>query len=139
MAIVHRSKVDTWLIATLVCSAVISLVVSGLGIYIKSSPMTWAVAVFTVSMGVGLPVWLFTSTYYKIGTELLQVRCGPFKFDIQLAEITSITPSRSLLSSPALSLDRLRIDYGEGKSLMISPCNKEQFLKDISVAQNGSA
>ena len=139
MAIAHKSKVDTWLIATLGFSAAVSLAAAGFVIYMEASLMTWGVAVFTASIGVGLPVWLIRSTYYTIESEYLLIRCGPFKYNIRLTEISSITPSSSLLSSPALSLDRLRIDYGNGKSLMISPCEKEQFLKDIRAAQNGAA
>ena len=92
---------------------------------------------FTVGIGVGLPVWLFTSTYYKLNPGVLLVRCGPFTFNVPLEEITSITSSTSVLSSPALSLDRLRIHYGQGKSLMISPRDKEKFLRDLRVMQDG--
>lgn len=139
MAIVHKSKVDSWFIATLGFSVIVSLAAAGFVVYMKASPMTWGVAVFTAGIGAGLPVWLIRSTYYAIGSEYLLVRCGPFKFNIRLTEISHITPSNNLLSSPALSLDRLRIDYGQGRSLMISPCDKEQFLKDIRAAQNGAA
>jgi len=132
----HRSKIDTWLIVTLGLSAIVSLAAAGLIIYVESSPMTWAVAAFTAGVGAGLPVWLFASTYYKIGPDYLLVRCGPFRFNIPLAEISGITPSNSLLSSPALSLDRLRIEYGQGKSLMVSPRDKEQFVRDIQAAQS---
>jgi hypothetical protein len=34
--------------------------------------------------------------------------------------------------APALSLDRLRIDYGDGRSLMISPADKQGFLCDFA-------
>lgn len=132
---IHRSKMDTWLIVTLGFSAMVSLAAAGLMIYVESSPMTWSVAAFTAGVGAGLPLWLFASTYYKIEPDYLLVRCGPFKFSILLAEISGITPGRSLLSSPALSLDRLRIDYGHGKSLMVSPRDKEQFMKDIEAAK----
>jgi hypothetical protein len=139
MAIVHKSKVDSWLMITLGLSAAVSLAAAGFVLYIEASPMTWGVAVFTVGIGAGLPVWLIRSTYYTIESEYLLVRCGPFKYNIRLAEISSISPSSSFLSSPALSLDRLRIDYGQGKSLMISPYDKEQFLKDIRAVQNDAA
>jgi len=138
-AILHRSKVDTWLLATLVFSAAVSIAAAGFILYIESSPVTWVAAIFTTIAGAGLPIWLLTSTYYKLESGSLLVSCGPFKFNIRLADITSITQSRSLLSSPALSVDRLRIGYGSGKSLMISPSDKEQFLKDIRTVQNDAA
>jgi hypothetical protein len=42
-----------------------------------------------------------------------------------------MTESRSPFSSPALSLDRLQIDYGAGKSILISPADKEGFIEAI--------
>jgi hypothetical protein len=42
-----------------------------------------------------------------------------------------VLATRSPLSSPALSLDRIRIDYGKGKSVMISPLNKADFLLEL--------
>ncbi|MDO9478112.1 MAG: PH domain-containing protein [Pseudohongiella sp.] len=61
------------------------------------------------------------------------MKSGPFKWRVPIKQITSITPTSSPLSSPALSLDRLRIDYGRGESIMISPKNKEQFIQDLNV------
>jgi len=86
-----RSKVDLWLVAIVAASAVIALLVL-------------AVA------GV-LPAWVFTSTRYTLTADRLLVKSGPFRWQVPLAEIKSITPTRNPLSSPAWSLDRLRIDY----------------------------
>ena len=36
------------------------------------------------------------------------------------------------LSGPALSLDRLRIDYGRGRSLLVSPKERERFVSELS-------
>jgi hypothetical protein len=36
-----------------------------------------------------------------------------------------------VLSSPALSLDRLKIDYSDARSIMISPEDRERFLADL--------
>ena len=96
-------------------------------------------AAFIAVIGVGLPIWLLLSTRYMLEPRQLRVQSGPFKWHIKVADITSITPSSNALSSPALSLDRLRIDYGSGRSLMISPRNKEQFLRDIEAARRGAA
>jgi hypothetical protein len=35
-------------------------------------------------------------------------------------------------TGPALSLDRLRIEYGSGRALMISPAEKQRFLRDLA-------
>ena len=40
-------------------------------------------------------------------------------------------PTRDPLSSPALSLDRLKVSYGPKKHVLISPANKAGFLSAI--------
>ena len=51
----------------------------------------------------------------------------------------NIRPTRNPLSSPALSLDRLRIDYGSGRSIMVSPEDKDKFIGDIEDARRSVA
>ena len=46
-------------------------------------------------------------------------------------EIKTVTPTSNPLSSPALSLDRLQINYGRWGSIMISPKDKEAFIQDL--------
>jgi hypothetical protein len=51
---------------------------------------------------------------------------------IRLDEIESIVPTHDPRSSPALSLDRLRINYrrrGKLRAILISPADKEGFLR----------
>ena len=93
------------------------------------------VAVLVAVVGVGLPLWLLFSTRYTLEATYLLAQSGPFKWVVPLADIKSITPSNNPLSSPALSLDRLRIDYGKGRMLLISPRDKEQFLQDVEAAR----
>lgn len=133
MKIVYRSKVDAWLIAVL-GSAVAVSIYTAITVLSDPTPTNWAVALFTAAVGAGLPVWLLFSTRYTLDKGQLTVQSGPFKWRIPVAEIRNITPTSNPLASPALSLRRLRIDYGRGKSLMISPSNKEQFLQDIAAA-----
>ena len=55
--------------------------------------------------------------------------------DLPLNEIEEITPTHNPLSSPALSLDRLWISYrraGKKRAVMISPEDKEGFLKAVA-------
>ena len=87
-------------------------------------------AIFTL----GLPIWMLLSTYYQVGEHELKVRCGPFVWRIDRSSIQSIKPSRTLLSSPALSLDRLEIRYGDHRSIMVSPLSREAFIEDLGVS-----
>ena len=138
MATVYKSKTDAWLLAVLAVAIAVSLFAAIVTVS-DGSAAAWPVAAFIAVIGVGLPIWLLLSTRYTLEPRQLRVQSGPFKWHIKVADITSITPSSNALSSPALSLDRLRIDYGSGRSLMISPRNKEQFLRDIEAARRGAA
>src|SRR5262245_10086983 len=124
------SKVDRWLGIVLVISTVVSVA----GVFVVGMEVSPVVAVFLsplMLLGVALPLWLVSSTRYTIDSSDLHVRCGPFAWRVPLSEIRSITPTRNALSSPALSLDRLRIDFGRDGSIMVSPRNRERFLEEL--------
>ena len=130
-----RSKVDGWFIPMMVISFV-GLVV-GLG-GVMLSPMPWSLRVI-LSIAIVAIMYLLVAvsrnTYYEIvGTDLL-VRSGPLKWTIPIAEIQDITPSRNILSAPALSLDRLKIRFGKRAFILVSPEDKEGFLRAIREAQ----
>ena len=78
-----------------------------------------------------LPVWILLNTRYCVDGETLDVRSGPFRWRIPRASIVSIEPSRSLLSSPALSLNRLRVRYGQQQEILLSPADREGFIKAV--------
>ena len=70
---------------------------------------------------------IMRSTYYAIDGDTLLIRCSMITWRVPIREITSITPTRSALSSPALSLDRLRIEY-DNKEILVSPADKQRFI-----------
>ena len=76
-------------------------------------------------------IWLYLATKYVIEHKDLTVFAGLYKVNIPVASITSITDSRNALASPAFSLDRLEIKYGEGEMILISPKDKSAFLADL--------
>ena len=79
-----------------------------------------------------LMLWVLYGTGYTITPEQIFIRCGPITFRVQLDSIEFIFPTRSPWSSPACSLDRLRIVYGVSQqSLMVSPADKPGFLSAI--------
>lgn len=72
------------------------------------------------------------SIRYTITEEgKLVVRAFFLKQTYDLSKLESITPSRSLLSSPAASLRRLRLDFGVGKPLIISPAAQDYFIEEV--------
>ena len=76
-------------------------------------------------------VWTYRGTRYLVTDREVIARSGPFRWRIEIAGIESIRPSRSPLSSPAMSLDRLEIRYGGGRRLLISPKDREGFLEAV--------
>lgn len=117
-----RSEIDTLLAATLFGNVLVSV----WAVYISGVNFTGAVVLLAI--GAGLPLWLFLSTSYEIKAQTLHICCGPFRWNIPLSQVTCVTPSRSMVSSPALSLDRLRIEYGSGKVVLVSPHDQDSFL-----------
>ena len=78
------------------------------------------------------PTWLLFSTYYRVDAAVLRIHAGPLSWSVPLDQIRSITPSRSLTSSPALSLNRLKIEYGYYQHVVwVSPKHKTAFLEAL--------
>jgi PH (Pleckstrin Homology) domain-containing protein len=71
--------------------------------------------------------WILRSTYYVIEGDTLVIRSGFIGWRVPIREISSVTRTRSPISSPALSLDRLRVAYG-AKRILISPEERDRFL-----------
>ena len=80
---------------------------------------------------------LFATTYYTITGDVLNVRSGLIiDTNIEIGKITKITATRNMLSSPALSLDRLEISYNKYDSVQISPKDKELFIQALKNINN---
>ncbi len=128
--VTFRSKVDWWLVAVLLVAGVASLA-AVVSVAMVESPLRALAVSPILLLSVWLPVWLLRATEYRIGPADLHIRSGPFSWRVPLRDIRSVTPTRNPLSSPALSLDRLRIDYGRKSSIMISPTDKDAFVTEL--------
>ncbi|BDY04677.1 PH domain-containing protein [Ferrimonas sp. YFM] len=127
MDMTFRSKIDTWLLVVLLVAIAGSLYGAAEAVRIDSGWVIAGVLIITA----GLLVWLLVSTKYVVSDEMLRVQAGPFSWQINIESIRSVRETRNPLSSPALSLDRLEISYGAGQTIMVSPTDKERFLKAI--------
>lgn len=72
-------------------------------------------------------IWMWFDTCYTITDKKLNIKCSPFRMNIDLATIKSIRSIRSYDKQPALSFDRLQINGG----VCISPKDREKFLEII--------
>lgn len=132
---VYKSKIDLWLVVIIVGSIGVALFATIQAVFMTPSSDNYIALAVTIIVGIGLPGWIFASTEYVVDNGELFISCGPVKKRIELSDIKSATPSRNPLSSPALSLDRILITYGENQTVLISPENKKGFLKAIGMSQ----
>ena len=129
------SKIDGWLIPIIVLS--VGGLVAAL-IAVMATPTPWPIRLLVAGATVLVTVLLLTilkSTYYLVSDTDLRIVSGPFKWTIPLGDIDDITPSRNPLSSPALSIDRLKISYGKKKFVLVSPEDKAGFILAIEQAR----
>jgi hypothetical protein len=126
----YRSKVDGK-IAVVTAFVVVVLAVGGFVVPDRNHDT--ALALHAVSLFcLAIFVWMVLGTYYVIDSASLAVHSGPFHWSIALRDIRSVKPIRAAFSGPALSFDRLRIEYGAGRVLLVSPREKEAFLADLA-------
>jgi membrane protein YdbS with pleckstrin-like domain len=129
-----RSKVDTWLVLVVVAAlvvlaaALVSMVVAG-GSFAAIALFLGVMTAVTLFIGL-----IFTRTWYEIDSQELRIVSGPFRWTIPRESIRSVEESRNPLSSPALSLDRLRIRYGEKRWILVSPEDKKGFRRALGEA-----
>jgi hypothetical protein len=81
----------------------------------------------------GFIVHMFTTTYYVIEGDVLQVKCGfMINMRIAISSVSKIVETNNLLGSPATSLDRVAIYYNKWDVVMISPKDKIDFIRHIT-------
>lgn len=131
-----RTKVDLWLLIVLL--TVVAASVLGL----SHAYAAWSAAaagrkglligLITVCViGTAVPLWLLLTTRYRLGDERLDAQSGPFHWSVPISEIVDVSSARGAGLGPALSLDRIRIEYGAGRSLVVSPENPQAFLRQL--------
>ena len=75
---------------------------------------------------------MFLTTYYLIRDNQLFINCGFFfKKTVSIDTIKKISETNNFISSPAASLDRLEIRFNKYDSVIISPKEKSEFIKDL--------
>ena len=129
--IVFPSKVDWWLglillsLPVVAGSGLVTALLSGEEAAIFSALGGCA---FIVALLFGI-VWPLR---YTLTAETIEIRFGLVRSRIPYSALKGISPTRSPLSNPALSLDRLRLERGLLLDTCISPADKEGFLRVVA-------
>ncbi len=125
----YCSKVDLWLLLLIDGVIIASVVPIGLSGDVLES------IVLAALIGVPVSLYMFNIKYVIRDSSLI-VKDGIFQHTYNINGIKSIKPTRTLLSSPAASLDRLEINFAHDR-LIVSPKQKEEFIRHLcKVSEN---
>lgn len=120
---VYKSKIDWWLGLFLVYPIFMS---------IKNILEGNLYGLIGLSVVVGL-ILIFSKTtrYIIIENQLIVKSTWIVNERIGISKITKFEKSNSVLSSPALSLDRLSVRYNKYDEVLISPKEKKAFIDEL--------
>jgi len=132
---IHTSKKDWWIVLIIVGTAIVLAVVALQQISTRgfTQPPTWITLGAFIFYTAIVSIFAFPVSYEIKPPDLL-IRSGLTRSRIPLDAIEAVKPTRNPLSAPALSLDRLQIDYRKKDKIafnLISPQDKTAFLKEL--------
>jgi hypothetical protein len=135
-----RSRYDTWLRIIFWITNLIMIVAVAM-LLRDGDAASLAVAVFGAAVLAGA-LWMQFATYYRLEGETLLVRCGPLRWTIPVASITSVTPTDDPTAGPALSLQRVRVEFtknGRADEIFISPDDRDGFIAELRKTSGAGA
>ncbi len=129
----YRSKVDWWLALVLCIPPIVSIAVC-VALVVDGKTSELALGLGSCLLVFGIYFGLVFPMRYGLDDTHLLVRFGLCRQQIPLVDISEVHPTHNPLSSPALSLDRLHVQFGQGvfKFVMISPNDRSRFLDDLA-------
>lgn len=120
----YKSKLGPELIITL---TVILGVVFGLMVYDKNWP-----GVVTIFVTTAFIIHLLLTTYYQVQGSQLKIKSGFIvNKTLDINTIRKVVATRSIISAPAASLDRLELLYNRYDSVLVSPKDKAGFISEL--------
>lgn len=129
---VYRSKIDWWM-GLLLIGCIAFPLYGGVKTYLEEGTVSW-ILVLTELFMVALFVPMLNMRYILYPDHMLIICLG--KERIPYRNITGMRETHNPLSSAALSLDRLQIDYknaaGGHNMTLISPVRKKEFMEKVN-------
>ncbi|MCC9296738.1 PH domain-containing protein [Clostridium sp. WLY-B-L2] len=128
-----NSKIGWWFHITVVLFTIITLWLFYLYIINKIGSLAFILFISLLILFI-LPRYFLT--YYVFEDSYLYIRSGLIlNIKINYGDIISFKESNNIISSPALSMDRLEIKYYKNSfcdSILISPDKKQEFIDVLS-------
>lgn len=129
MKTTYASKIDVWLLAVILACLVPVFTL----LYMERSILNILIGVFTL-LAVG--VLPFSIRYVVTADELIVSWGFVVSQHYPISAIRSIRPTRTVLSAPAASLDRLEICL-DRDSVIVSPKRKAAFISQLQQLTEG--
>ena len=126
-----KSKIDRWIMVLLVGVIITQIWAISTAALQAGDPLVTTGLILVGIAIVALMLWLIIGTHYTVDRGTLRIVSGPFRWKVPIDQISSVEATKSPLSSPALSLDRLRVRYGKNRRILISPADRVGFLEAI--------
>lgn len=124
----YPSRVDWW-IAGLVIGSILFCI--GLGGYLLRVDTKAAIILFGITaLMIVVTLLLAIPCRYILNDDHLLVQSGVIKYTIPYSDIRKIEKSSNPLSSPAMSLRRIKISRSKG-FILISPPDRDQFIQEL--------
>lgn len=130
------SKKDLWMTIIIWLSAFLFIVPPvfspDLGVWMTPDFLNkqWIQIVVLFPIGFFL-LWIWFKTGYTIEKRSIKIQYGPFKKDIRIDEIHSIRETKNPFTAPALSMNRIEINYGQYETIQISPKEINLFVDEL--------
>ena len=125
----YRSKISPLLTILLIAATISPLIPLFFEPY-DSTTLLVCLLTFLVCLVICIPALFMT--YYTIEDDSLHIKSGfLYNKKIAIASIRKVEETNNIISSPAPSLDRLEIIFNKFDSVLISPADKEGFLKEM--------
>lgn len=136
MYMVFPSKKDWWL-GIVIWGAALLLIIPPIlfpnfGVWMTPAFLDkqWIKVILLGSTGVIL-LWIWFRTNYTVKEKTLQITYGPFKKKVNIDDIRSIRQTKDPFTAPALSIDRIEINYASFKIISISPKDKQTLIQHL--------
>jgi len=132
-----HTKIDWWILGFLI--AMTGLLIQLLyTMYAKGTMVEYPEHTAVYILTIAVIWWPVFNTRYIIENEALIIHSLFLKWHIPLKNIQNISKTNNSISSPALSLDRLKIEYmkdGKIKQVLVSPRDQQAFRQAVEVAR----
>lgn len=121
----YKSKIDIWLVVLFYVMMLLPTILTLIDMF------SWTMMALEGLLLVLVSILLF-NTKYIIDGELLYIKCGFLpKEKCSISQMVKIKNTRSIISAPAISLDRIEIKLNNRQRLIISPLDKKRFINHL--------